>query len=98
MYSYNSVTLADISSPNSFKPLDALWSMPKHVPIISQVRSHCPHAIEKLRGKVTMLGADRILMSSRDRAPVPEATMAYQSAWPRRNFLAVDVCWLRTKG
>ena len=31
MYSYNFVTLADISSPNSFKPLDALCSMPKHV-------------------------------------------------------------------
>ena len=31
-------------------------------------------------------------------APVPEATMTYRSACPRRNLRTVAVCWPRTKG
>ena len=98
MYTSESVSLANISYLNSFKPLDALWSMLKHVPTTSLVRSHCPRAIEKFRGKVTLLGAKRISTSARDRAPTPEATMAYRSAWPLRNFQTVAVCWPRKKG
>ena len=92
MYSSNSVYLSDISSPNSFKPSGALWSTPKHAPTISQVQSHCLRAIKKFRGKVMLLGAERISTSTRDGTPAPEATMAYWSAWTCRNFLTVAVC------
>ena len=98
MYSSKSVSLDGISSPNSFKSLDTLWSTPKQVPTINQVRSHCPRTIEKFRGKVTPSGAERISTSAKDVAPAPEATMEYWYAWPRRNFLTVAVCWPRTKG
>ena len=98
MYSSKSVSLANISSLNCFKPSDALWSTPKHIPTTSRVRSNCLRAIQEFCGKVTSSGAERISLSARDGAPVPEATMAYRSAWPRRNFLTLAVCWPRTKG
>ena len=98
MYSSSSVSFANISSPNSFKPSEVLWSMLKHVLTINQVWSHCLRATKKFCGKVTASGADRISTSYRDGVPVPEATMAYWSAWPRKKFLIVAVCWTRTKG
>ena len=98
MYSSNFLPLANISSPNSFKLSDALWSTPKQVPTNRRVRSHCPRAIEKFCGMVMPSGAERISASAKEGAPMPETTMAYWSAWPRRNFLTVDMCWPRTKG
>ena len=92
MYSSKSVSLDNISSPNSFKTLDTLWSTPKHVLTISRARSHYLRAIEKFLGKVTLSGAKRISTSDRDRAPAPVATMAYRSALLRKNFLTVDMC------
>ena len=63
-YYSSSVSLADISSPNSPKPYDALWSMLKQVPTINRVLSHCPRAMDKLQGKVTPSGAERISTSA----------------------------------
>ena len=76
MYSCRSVSLADISSPNFFKPSEALWSTPNQVPTINPVLSHCPRDMEKLRGKVTPSGAERIYTSAKEGAPALEATMA----------------------
>ena len=67
---------ADSSSLNSLSPSEALWSTPKQVPKINRVLIHCPRAIEKLRGRVTLLCANRISTLAKEGAPVPEATMA----------------------
>ena len=80
MYSSSSVSRADSSSPKLCSPSEALWSTPKHVVTINSVRNHCPRAMEKFRGRVTLSGADRISTSTSEGDPVPEATMAYRSA------------------
>ena len=98
MYSSKSVSLVDISSPNSFKSSDALFSTPKYVPKIYRFRIHFLHAINKFCCKVMPSGAKRTSTSAKDSAPVLEATMAYWSAWSRSKFLTVDVCCPRTKG
>ena len=75
-YYSRSVSLPDIYLPNSFKPSEALWSTPKQFPSINRVLSHCLGAMEKMRGKVTLLGAKIISTSAKEGAPAPEATMA----------------------
>ena len=75
IYSFRSVSLADISLPNSLRPSYALWSTPKQSPTINRVLSHFRRAMEKLRGKFMPSVAERIYMSAKEGAPAPEATM-----------------------
>ena len=76
MYYSRSVSLTDISSPNSFNPSEALWSTPNQVPTINRPLSHYLRAMENFRGKVTLSGAKRISTPAKEGAPAPEDTTA----------------------